>query len=57
MASGEDDRLDIDWGSDICDICEDETWLTMVLYEPVRVISEQADGDEPLTHRHPLQQD
>lgn len=57
MAPDKNDRLDIEWGSDTCNVCEDETWLTMVLYEPIHVLSGQTEEEKPVTHRHPVQQD
>lgn len=48
----------VDWGSDTCDICQEESWLTMVLFEPVRaILDDEDDGAEGGFARHPTQDD
>lgn len=53
----EDERLNINWGTDTCDICCEEMWLTMVLYEPVRTPLEEVDTGQATFSRHPAPSD
>jgi hypothetical protein len=57
MSQADADRLDVEWGTDTCDVCEEETWLTMVMYEPVHAALDQGEGSPGPTFRHPAPQD
>lgn len=57
MSADEADRRNIDWGTDTCEVCGEESWLTMVLYEPVRALSQQAGGEQTAFAHHPAPRD
>lgn len=48
----------IEWGSDTCDLCSEETWLSLVLYEPVHAVLEKEPVNNELPKfRHPAPND
>lgn len=45
------DSRSIEWGEDECQLCNDSTWISLVLYEPIDAIDEHEDGIQ--THPSP----
>ena len=51
------DERDIDWGKDTCHICNDSTWLSLVLYEPIGVETDETEEGNAFISSHPAPQD
>lgn len=51
------DRRDIDWDVDECHICNDSTWLSPVLYEPIGVATDETENGQAYISSHPTPQD
>jgi hypothetical protein len=51
------DERDMDWGEDTCHLCKDSTWLSLVLYEPIGVETDETEQGKAFISSHPAPQD
>lgn len=57
MPDAHEERLSIDWGEDTCDVCDDSTWLALVLYEPIDAQIEEHEDGRAYISAHPAPQE
>lgn len=58
MASPErPQNLDLRWGDYTCELCDDETWLSLVLYEPINVSFDDIRDGRGYVGHHPAPSD
>lgn len=53
----QEDHRDIEWGEDECRICNDSTWLSLVIYEPIDVTTGETGEGQVHISSHPAPQD